>query len=164
MKNWIAVASADHVAIGRAQGFMQVCHGKCAPLKRLRTGDKVVYYSPTQTLGGKDKLQSFTASGTVLERAPYQVEMYPGFHPFRCDVSWDQAQMHSILPLLPRLEFSRDNKNWGYQFRFGLFEISAADMLVIQSSMLVQAAHELALVRSQAEQAQQQAQQQLWFS
>ncbi len=72
--------------------------------------------------------------------------------------------MHSILPLLPRLEFSRDNKNWGYQFRFGLFEISAADMLVIQSSMLVQAAHELALVRSQAEQAQQHAQQQLWFS
>ena len=31
-KNWLAVASADHVAIGRAEGFMQVCHGKVSPL------------------------------------------------------------------------------------------------------------------------------------
>ena len=30
--NWVAVASAEHVAIGRAQGFMQVGHGKGAPL------------------------------------------------------------------------------------------------------------------------------------
>jgi len=158
MKNWIAVASAEHVAIGRAQGFMQVCHGKCAPLKRLQEGDKVVYYSPTHLFGGKDKLQSFTASGTVLEHAPYQVEMHPGFHPFRRDVRWDQAQSVSILPLLSHLEFSRDNKHWGYQFRFGLFEISAADMAVIRRAMLVPASLELAIVRPQAQQ------QQLWFS
>nr|WP_315485999.1 EVE domain-containing protein [uncultured Undibacterium sp.] len=47
MKNWIAVACAEHVAIGRELGFMQVCHGKASPLRRLRAGDKVVYYSPT---------------------------------------------------------------------------------------------------------------------
>ena len=33
---WIAVASADHVARGVAGGFMQVCHGKRAPLARIR--------------------------------------------------------------------------------------------------------------------------------
>ena len=30
-KAWIAVASAGHVAIGRAQGFAQVNHGKSGP-------------------------------------------------------------------------------------------------------------------------------------
>lgn len=162
MKNWIAVASAEHVAIGRELGFMQVCHGKAAPLRRLRAGDQVVYYSPTHRFGGKDKLQSFTACGTVLERAPYQVEMSPGFHPFRCDVNWHQAQYASILPLLPRLEFSRDNKNWGYQFRFGLFEISAADMALIQGAMMLEVPAELSLTQQQGDQQAQQ--QQLWFS
>nr|MBP9643026.1 EVE domain-containing protein [Budvicia sp.] len=41
---WIAVACYEHVRIGREGGFMQVCHGKAAPLKRLREGDIVAYY------------------------------------------------------------------------------------------------------------------------
>ncbi|TXI95939.1 MAG: EVE domain-containing protein, partial [Burkholderiaceae bacterium] len=60
MKHWIAVASAEHVAIGRAQGFMQVCHGKAAPLRRLSAGDTVIYYSPVERFGGKTLCQSFT--------------------------------------------------------------------------------------------------------
>ncbi len=31
---WIAVASAAHVRIGRAGGFMQINYGKAAPLRR----------------------------------------------------------------------------------------------------------------------------------
>jgi hypothetical protein len=42
-RNWLAVASAEHVRIGRAEGFMQVCHGKAAPLRRLRPDDWVIY-------------------------------------------------------------------------------------------------------------------------
>lgn len=56
MKSWIAVASAEHVRNGRAQGFMQVCHCKAAPLRRLKLNHWVVYYSPTVTFGGNDKL------------------------------------------------------------------------------------------------------------
>ena len=41
----MAVASADHVRIGRSNGFVQVCHGKSAPLMRIHPG--AVYYSPT---------------------------------------------------------------------------------------------------------------------
>jgi hypothetical protein len=70
MKSWIAVASAEHVRSGRAQGFMEVCHGKRAPLRRLKPNDWVVYYSPTVTFRGQDKLQSFTAIGQVKEREP----------------------------------------------------------------------------------------------
>ena len=73
--SWIAVASAEHVRIGRARGFMQVCHGKAAPLRRLSPGDGVAYYSPTETFGGKDRLQAFTAIGVVAPGAPYQADM-----------------------------------------------------------------------------------------
>jgi hypothetical protein len=139
MKNWIAVASEEHVCIGHAQGFMQVCHGKAAPLRRISPGDSVVYYSPTAIFGANkkaaDKLQKFTAIGIAKERTPYQVEMYPGFLPFRRDVAWHSSQPASILPLLDQLEFSRDSRNWGYQFRFGLFEISEHDMQLIATAM-----------------------------
>jgi hypothetical protein len=62
-RNWVAVASAEHVRIGRSHGFMQVCHGKAAPLRRVQPGDRVVYYSPTFAFRGRDGLQSFTAIG-----------------------------------------------------------------------------------------------------
>ncbi|MDO4795776.1 MAG: EVE domain-containing protein [Brachymonas sp.] len=63
---WIAVASADHVALGVADGFMQVCHGKAAPLRRLHPGDGAIDYSPTQSFGSKTPLQAFTALSEVL--------------------------------------------------------------------------------------------------
>ena len=55
-KYWIAVASAEHVRHGRSEGVMQVSHGKAAPLTRVKPRDRVIYYSPALTLGGKDKL------------------------------------------------------------------------------------------------------------
>lgn len=134
-RNWIAVASAAHVAIGRAQGFMQVNHGKAAPLKRIAPGDHVAYYSPTQTFGGKDKLQAFTAIGKVRDGAPYQGVMAGGFQPFRRDVAWSDGTPAAISPLLPRLSFTRSNSNWGYQLRFGLFEVQDEDMRLISEAM-----------------------------
>mgnify|MGYP001009332057 CR=1 FL=1 len=134
-RNWIAVASAEHVRIGRGQGFMQVCHGKCAPLRRIAPGDHVAYYSPTDAFRGKDRLQAFTAIGVVGPGAPYQADMGGGFQPFRRDVLWHTGVETPIRPLLPLLAFTRDNKNWGYQFRFGLFEIEGRDMTLIADAM-----------------------------
>jgi len=135
-KNWIAVASAAHVRIGRAGGFMQVNHGKLAPLKRIHPQDMVVYYAPTEVMRQPDGLQSFTALGQVLPMEPYQASMHNGkFHPFRRDVEWHEAQTTPIRPLLDTLDFTRGKTSWGYQFRFGLFEISAADMAVISQAM-----------------------------
>ena len=132
---WIAVASAEHVRRGRAEGFMQVSHGKAAPLKRIKPGDRVIYYSPTVTRGGKDKLQAFTAIGTVKAGEPYQVDMGNGFKPHRRDVAWAKAKETPIHPLLDKLAFTRDTPNWGYQLRFGLFPISAEDFRVIADGM-----------------------------
>ena len=132
---WIAVASADHARRGKELGIMQVCHGKGAPLRRVRPGNGVVYYSPTTTFRGKDRLQSFTLIGRARDARVYQVDMGEGFRPFRRDVDYVQADEASILPLLDRLEFTRGKKNWGYAFRFGLVEISSADFNLIAQAM-----------------------------
>lgn len=134
-RHWIAVASAEHVRIGRSQGFMQVCHGKQGPLRRMRPGDRVVYYSPSERFGVRVPLQAFTAIGELRERDPYQVTMEGGFMPFRRDVQWLPAHEAPIAPLLPLLEFSAGRNNWGYQLRFGLFEISAHDFGLIARAM-----------------------------
>ena len=133
--NWIAVASASHVAIGRAQGFMQVNHGKAAPLRRIKPGDCVAYYSPTVTYGGKDKLQAFSAIGIIRPGEPYKGDMGGGFVPYRRDVDWLPAREAPILPLLPHLEFTAGKTNWGYQLRFGLLAISPHDMRIIAVAM-----------------------------
>jgi hypothetical protein len=132
---WIAVASAAHVRRGRAEGFMQVNHGKAAPLKRVKPGDGIVYYSPTVTLGGNDKLQAFTAIGTVKDGEPYQGVMAKGFQPYRRDVNWATSKEALIHPLLNGLEFTAGKTNWGYQLRFGLFPISEADFGLIAKAM-----------------------------
>ena len=112
--NWIAVASAKHVRIGRAQGFMQVNHGKLPPLRRIHPKDRVVYYSPSEVLRKPDGLQSFTAIGVVCANEPYQAEMHGGrFHPFRRDVDWYTARETPIRPLLNHLEFTQGKQNWG---------------------------------------------------
>ncbi|MGO7932285.1 hypothetical protein ACC723_38740, partial [Rhizobium ruizarguesonis] len=65
--------------------------GKAAPLRRSAPGDRVIYYSPTETFVGKDRLQAFTAIGVFEETAAYQVEVHPGFRPWRLDVAWCRA-------------------------------------------------------------------------
>ncbi len=126
---WIAVASAEHVRRGQREGFMQVCHGKAGPLRRIGPGDRVAYYSPTGQFGGKDRLQAFTALGTALPGDPYQVDMGEGFLPFRRNVAWDADWVEvPIAPLLERLSFTAGKRSWGYAFRFGLFSATAQDM------------------------------------
>jgi hypothetical protein len=135
MKNWIAVVCAEHVARGRTGGYMQVCHGKAGPLKRIQPGDTVVYYSPTTSMGGKDKLQAFTAIGTVRAGDPYPFDMGGGFIPYRKDVDWWTAEQASIQPLLEQLDFSKGIRNWGTPLRFGLFAISEHDRQIIARAM-----------------------------
>ena len=133
-KYWIAVASAEHARRGKA-GFMQVNHGKKAPLQRIRAGDGVTYYSPAETIGGKDRLQSFTTIGRVRDEELYQGVMGGDFTPWRRNVDYADAREGPNAPLLDRLEFTSGNRNWGYQMRFGLFEISEHDFHLIAEAM-----------------------------
>jgi hypothetical protein len=135
MTSWIAVASENHVARGRAGGFMQVCHGKNGPLSRIKPGDDVIYYSPSSEMGGGVPLKSFTAAGKVKDGAPYQYDMGGGFIPFRRDVEWYDGKATGIAHLLDALELTRGKRNWGYVFRFGVVKISDDDRNVILAAM-----------------------------
>ena len=135
MANWIAVASAEHVRRGIEGGFMQVCHGKAGPLKRIRPGDRVAYYSPSETFGGTDRLQAFTAIGRLHEGEPYLFDMGGGFRPFRRDVAWASAAPAQIRPLLDALEFAARNLSWSCRLRFGVLKISEHDFGVIARAM-----------------------------
>lgn len=136
---WIAVACAEHVRRGRAGGFMQVCHGKAAPLRRIAPGDRVAYYSPTETFQGRDRLQAFTAIGVVREGLPYPFDMGGdmggGFVPFRRDVAWLAGAEAPIQPLLDRLDVTAGVRNWGARFRFGLLAIGDRDAERIAEAM-----------------------------
>lgn len=136
-KNWIAVASAEHARFGRdaANGFMQVGHGKLAPLKRIHADDRVACYSPTAVYGVKDDMQSFVSIGIVQSGEPYAFDMGNGFVPYRRDVVYLLAQEVPITPLLDNFEFIENRQRWGYKFRFGLFDISDHDMQLIAQAM-----------------------------
>jgi hypothetical protein len=134
-ENWIAVASAEHVRRGRAEGFMQICHGKVAPLRRIRPGSGIVYYSPSSIMGVNDRLQALTAIGIVQEGEPYLVEMENSFQAFRRDVKWMGSHEVSIRRLLDMLELTANKSNWGYQLRFGQCQISARDFDIIATAM-----------------------------
>lgn len=135
MTAWIAVASSNHVETGRKGGFMQVCHGKSRPLARTSPGDTVIYYSPSTEMRGGERLQAFTAAGTITERDIYRFDMGNGFVPWRRDIEWFPTRIIPIHPLLERLEFTAGKRNWGYQLRFGLFSISPQDCEVILEAM-----------------------------
>ena len=101
-RNWIAVASADHARRGRDEmtpGFMQVCHGKCEPLKRMRAGDRVAYYAPTVNMGGAERCQRFVSIGVVLPGEPYAFDMVGGVGFARCGQRCDGPAATACLTL-----------------------------------------------------------------
>ena len=118
-KYWVIVASKDHVKTGIAQA----CHGKSSPLKRMKKGDLIVYYSGKQTMGKQDKCQEFTALGKVIDGEIYQFQVTEDFCPSRRNIEFSKGEDVSILPLINDLDFIRNKKSWGYPFRFGFFEV-----------------------------------------
>jgi hypothetical protein len=114
---------------------MQVSHGKLAPLKRIAPNDRVAFYAPTVTLGGKDKCQAFIMLGVVREGEPYQVTISADFQPFRRKVEWLSRQEAPIAPLLDKLDLTKGQRNWGYQLRFGLVAINDHDIALIAKAM-----------------------------
>lgn len=134
-KYWIAVASKEHVQIGKAEGIMQVCHGKVAGLRKIMPGDWIIYYSPKEIFGQNQPCRMFTAIGNVKDKEPYQYKISEDFIPWRRDVNYFKALDIAIEPLIDKLSFIKNKKNWGFIFRFGLFQIPKHDFQTIASAM-----------------------------
>ncbi|WP_335694763.1 EVE domain-containing protein [Neobacillus drentensis] len=133
---WIGVVSASHVKLGVLGGFAQLCHGKSGPLKRMCPNDWLIYYSPRTDLAKGEALQAFTAIGQVADERVYEYQMSESFVPFRRNIRYIPCQEVKIADLLEKLSFTRGNRNWGYSFRYGHFEIGRKDFLTIAGAML----------------------------
>lgn len=134
-KYWIIAASKDHVKNGIAAGIAQACHGKSSPLKRMRKGDFIIFYSGKQTMGKPEKCQEFTALGQVADDETYRFRVSEDFCPSRRNIEFLPCADISILPLIEDLDFIQNKKSWGYPFRFGFFEINQHDFDLISSQM-----------------------------
>ena len=131
MNYWIGVVSRSHVLRGVAGGFAQMNHGKQAPLKRMKAGDGLIYYSPRESYPDGAPLQGFTALGFIRTGEVYAYDMtadgVPGFVPWRIDVDYVDTQITSIRPLITQLDFITDKTHWGAAFRFGQIKIGKDD-------------------------------------
>jgi DNA-binding MarR family transcriptional regulator/predicted RNA-binding protein len=135
---WVSTISRDHVRLGVEGGFTQAGHGKASGLKRLKADDWLLFYSPKTSLRDGELLQAFTAIGRVLDEELYQVEMAPGFTPWRRNVEFVESIETPIRPLIDQLSFIKDKRRWGYMFRIGLFKIPREDFAAISRAMAVE--------------------------
>ena len=137
---WIGVVAREHVRLGVKGGFIQLGHGKKAPLQRLRAGDALVMYSPRTAYPDGEPLQAFTAIGVVSTGEVYQVQMTKDFKPYRVDVKFIKAKEAPIKPLIDALSFIKSKTHWGATFRFGHLKIPAEDFKLIAKAMGVESA------------------------
>jgi hypothetical protein len=121
-------------SVGR-YGFCQLCHGKAAPLRRLKTGDRIICYSPREQMRAGAPVQAFTAIGEVAAGEPESHDMGGGFVPYRRRVTFYKASDTPIQPLLPLLSFTRGRPQWGIVLRRGVFAIDGKDYDIIANAM-----------------------------
>ena len=133
------MVSRSHVQRGVEGGFIQLNHGKKAPVQRLKAGDRLALYSPRTDCPDGQPLQAFTALGVVATGQVYQVEMSAEFKPYRVDVGFLPCQEAPIKPLVERLSFIKSKTHWGAAFRFGFLKVPEEDFALIESAMSVAA-------------------------
>ena len=134
IRYWLGVVQRENVLRGVAQGFAQTNHGARGLLERMQESDGLVYYSPRTQFDG-DPLKHFTAIGRIVDSDVYQATD-SDYRPWRRRVDYDHAAVATaIRPLLPVLDLSRGNPDWGYQLRRGLLEITKHDFEEIRQQM-----------------------------
>jgi len=140
---WLGVVSQAHVERGVAGGFAQLCHGKAAPLRRMRAGDWLVYYSPTERMGGGARLQAFTAVGQLVDDRVYAFDLGGGFVPSRRDVRYAPVVAPvPIAALAGRLHLTA-RPGWGMALRRGHLELDAHDFALVSTALTEGAAARL---------------------
>lgn len=132
MNYWIGVASKDHVQLGKKDGFCQLCHGKAAPLKRMKEGDWLIYYAPKMSLKTKEPCQKFIAAGQILKGEAYPFEMFPGFIPYRKDVAFLKDLNELALAAVSEDPLWAEYRS---RLRFGHFQIPYELFATILSGM-----------------------------
>lgn len=134
---WLVVVSRDHVLRGVELGIVQANHGKRAAVERMRPGDGLIYYSPRTGMRTGDRVQSFTAIGTVDDRPVWQAEEEGGcFRPWRRAIDYrTDAREVPIDSVRADLDLTAA-PNWGMVLRRGVIELGIHDFEVISRAMV----------------------------
>jgi len=130
---WLGVVSKAHVQRGVAGGFAQVCHGKAPPLRRMKRGDWLVYYSPSIEMGGPP-LRAFTALGQLDDDQVFSFDMGGGFVPFRRRVRYLPTSEVSLDDVKQKLELCA-SPHWSMALRRGLLPLSQQDLSTLAEAM-----------------------------
>lgn len=133
MSAWLGVVSQSHVQRGVRGGFAQVCHGKASPLRRMKRGDWLVYYSPSIDRGGAP-LRAFTALGQLHDDEVFSFDMGGGFVPFRRRVRYLLTGEVPLNDVKQKLELCAA-PHWSMALRRGLLPLSQHDFLTIAEAM-----------------------------
>ncbi|MPR35510.1 EVE domain-containing protein [Salmonirosea aquatica] len=132
---FLIAASRDHVLGGVKNGFAQAGHGRRDYISKPAKGDWVVYYSAKEKIDETTPCQKFTAFGQVTDDEPYQPDPNSDFKPYRRDVEYQPGQEAEIRPLLEKLSFIKNKKQWGFYLMGGFREIPKEDFEVIIDAM-----------------------------
>ena len=133
MNAWLGVVSRAHVQRGVAGGFAQLCHGKAQPLRRMRRGDWLVYYSPAIEMGGAP-LRAFTAIGRIEDDEVCSFDMGGGFVPYRRRVRYARAHEVPLHTVQDRLDLCA-RPSWGIALRRGHLPLATGDLTTIAAAM-----------------------------
>ncbi|MBA3648327.1 MAG: EVE domain-containing protein [Chitinophagales bacterium] len=134
-KYFLICASRDHVLKGVTGGFAQAGHGRKDLISKPSKGDWLVFYSSKDKFENGIPLQKFTALGQVVDEEPYQPNTRDNFKPYRRNVKFKNSQEVEIRPLLARLTFIKNKKEWGFYFISGFREIAKEDFDIIKNAM-----------------------------
>lgn len=104
-------------------------------MRRLKLGDRIVYYSPRERMRDGALVRAFTAIGEVGAGEPERHDMGGGFGPYRRNITFFKSSDAPIQPLLPLLSFTRDRPKWGIVLRRGAFAIDRKDYEIIANAM-----------------------------
>lgn len=132
-KYWIGVASKDHVMLGVRGEFCQLCHGKKAPLSRMKVGDLLLYYSPKQEMNAQKPYQKIVACARIKSNEIYQVKMNADFIPYRMDVNYQNTNQEVSLDELNQFSEWKAVRS---RLRYGHFEISESLFYAIYHLMI----------------------------
>lgn len=134
---WILIDTKQRAKRSIIENIAQESHGKAHPLRRMKAGDGVLYYSPKFESGNTTPCQSFTAIGCVTGEDVYKIDMRDAKKIHRRSAKYLNAKDAPIAPLISRLTFIKDKERWGNIFKFGILRIPAEDFRLIAAAMNV---------------------------
>jgi predicted RNA-binding protein len=136
---WVICITEDnlHIALReRVLGFRESLY-TYSRLKAFSLGDAITFYVPRASLSKQTPVRKFFAHATIASE-PYRSSKHiwsEELFPVRMDLEPVSSGSCDIKPLISKLTFIQNKKNWGGTFMSGRIKISKEDFALIQDAI-----------------------------